>query len=73
MVQQQFIKYIEYNDDKESVHLGIKTCYCGRIQDGDALIILPFFGLTLLLKRKTRETLQDIISVSAALYLTIEL
>ena len=28
--------------------------------------MLPFFGLTLLLKRKTRETWQDIISVSAA-------
>jgi hypothetical protein len=30
--------------------------------------MLPFFGLTLLLKRKTRKTLQDTISVIAAPY-----
>src|SRR5688572_17558399 len=49
----------------------------GARSDGHAAwpqpLMLPFFGLTLLHMGKTRKTLQDIISVSAALYLIMVL
>jgi hypothetical protein len=36
------MKCIGYNEDMESVHLIIKSCYYGHIRDSDVLIILPF-------------------------------